>query len=523
MEYSSFLFFTKISQMYRYTAFSLLLLLGGALILSGCDTGLTGSKTENLPPSTNMTIEKINRGDDFRLSSQIQISWWGNDPDGYVVGYEYAINDTSEDAWTFTRRADSTFILPITEGQREDDVLFKVRAVDNEGAKDPIGARLIYPIVNSSPTVSFIETETPPDSLFAISSFGWEYDDPDGLLNIRSTEIAINDTINGWTDIPITAENEGRVFISLEVDNSTTGIKTADVYFGRSYSTGVDDAGNPIQISGIEVGAQNTAYVRSIDAAGAVSKVDTVSWFVKPQRSKVLFLNDIDTNTSIEQQQEHISYLNELGIDPDLWTINTGEPALGTIELSDQFPTVVDPTLRKTLAKWDHIYWVSNSIQRNIVHALDITTEFLENGGTIFVNIPMVSYPALTPQSEIFNFLPVDSIGYFPPGGLENGFVINGDTEVKGPAGPVLLTESRQIAIYPLKPAPGATLLYETDFKATTVTGNITDYDRFEGVGIENPEGNLIYFGIDLTTLGGNDNLADFIEYVCVQRLGFSN
>jgi hypothetical protein len=42
-------------------------------------------------------------------------------------------------------------------------------------------------------------------------------------------------------------------------------------------------------------------------------------------------------------------------------------------------------------------------------------------------------------------------------------------------------------------------------------------------VGIENPEGNVIYLGMDLTTLGGNNNLAEFINYVCIQRLGFSN
>ncbi|HBX65174.1 MAG TPA: hypothetical protein DEG32_03140, partial [Balneolaceae bacterium] len=99
----------------------------------------------------------------------INISWWGNDPDGYVVGYEYAINDTSEGAWTFTERSDSTFILPITEGQETDDVLFKVRAVDDDGERDPDGARLVYPIVNSNPTVSFNANETPPDTLFSIS------------------------------------------------------------------------------------------------------------------------------------------------------------------------------------------------------------------------------------------------------------------------------------------------------------------------------------------------------------------
>ena len=167
------------------------------IIGSSCETGITGDIIENQPPSTFMTIAGIDREDEFRLSSQIRISWWGNDPDGYVAGFEYAINDTSEGAWSFTIRTDSTFILPITEGQTVDDVLFKVRAIDNDGAKDPVGARLQYPIVNSTPSVKFKSNETPADTMFGIASFGWTIDDPDGLLNVRSTQITFNDTLNG--------------------------------------------------------------------------------------------------------------------------------------------------------------------------------------------------------------------------------------------------------------------------------------------------------------------------------------
>jgi hypothetical protein len=508
--------------MYKSRILILAAVVCASIFFSGCDTGLSGTASENQPPTTNLTVERINRGDDFRLSSQINITWWGNDPDGYVVGYEYAINDTSEGAWTFTERSDSTFILPITEGQETDDVLFKVRAVDDDGERDPVGARLVYPIVNSRPTASFNANETPPDTLFSISSFGWRVFDPDGLANIRSTEIAINDTVNGWVDIPLSEQNEGRLFISLEVDNSTTGTKTADVFIGRGYSTAVDESGNPIEISGIEVGASNTAYVRSIDAAGAVSQVDTLTWYVKQQTSRTLFINDFGGAASLEVQNEHLSYLESNNISPDIWLINTGEVAQDKIALSDKFPTVIDPTLKKTLAKWDHIYWISDNIDRNITYALDITTDFFELGGSMFVNIPMKS---IGQDDEIFNFVPVDSIGdYSTASSRSSNFIVNGNTEITSPTGgPELMLESTKTSIYPLKPSAGATILYQTDFQTTTFTGEVVDYTEFEGVGIENPEGNVIYLGMDLTTLGGNNNLAEFINYVCIQRLGFSN
>ena len=504
-----------------FRVYSTAIILCASVLVYGCDTGLTGSENKNQPPTTNLTVENINREDDFRLSSQINISWWGNDPDGYIVGYEYAINDTSEGSWTFTTRSDSTFILPITSGESEDEVLFKVRSVDDDGARDPNGASLVYPIVNSDPTISFNNTEIPPDTLFSISSFGWTVNDPDGLANIASTQIAINDRMNGWVDIPFSEDNEGRVFISLDVDNSSSGTKSADLFLGRSYTTGVDETGNKITIPGIEVGSINTAYIRTIDAAGAVSSIDSTSWYIKEKTSKVLFINDDGSNDSIENQERHLEYLNNNGINPDIWLINTGEVEQDKIALSEQFPQTINPTLVNTLADWDHIYWFSNDIDRNITYALEITSEFFAEGGTMFVTIPM---KGISQTDEIFNFLPVDSIGVLTPG--RSDFLINANTEIsltqqtQSILNPI--TERRLTSVYPLKPISGATSLFETDFKVTTVLGTIQDYTGFESVGIENPEGNLIYFGLDITQLG-EDELTDFIDYVCVQRLGFSN
>ena len=505
------------------TRWALFLLLG-TWFWSACESGgITGEYVANQPPSTFMTIAGIDREEDFRLSSQITISWWGNDPDGYIAGYEYAINDTSEGAWTFTTKTDSTFILPITEGQTIDDVLFKIRAIDNDGAKDPIGARLRYPIINSTPTVAFKTNEMPADTMFGIASFGWSIDDPDGLLNVRSTQIAINDTVNGWVDVPFDQTNEGQIFISLAVDNSSLGAATAQLFLGRSYSSAITGSGDFIFVEGIEVGATNTAYIRTIDAAGAVSQMDQTQWFVKQQTSKVLLLNDIGKSSSISDMNWHLSYLNELGIEPDLWLINTGQPALGTIELSDQFPKVVDPTLKKTLASWDHIYWISDDVDRNIVHALDITSEFFSRGGTMFATIPMKE---VSQEDVIFNFLPVDSIGYFPSGGIETGFVVNRGTEIVSPSdesAPTLQLDGRVVGWLPIKPISGSTLLYEADYRATTLLGFITDYTLMEGVSVQSPEQNLIYFGMDLTKLNGNNNMREFLDYMCVQKLGFKN
>lgn len=498
------------NQFYKIT------LLFAVLVTSvlSCDSSVSGNLNENVPPTTFLTVDKIDREGDFRLSSQISISWWGNDGDGYIVGYEYAINDTMDGDWTFTERTDSTFILPITEGQAEDDVLFKIRAIDNDGDTDPVGARLVFPIVNSSPSISINLTEKPADTLFSVASFGWTINDPDGLKNILTTEVAINDTVNGWTSIPI-PEDENRIFISLEVDNSSVGEKTASVFLGRSYTSAPE-----IEIPGTVVGQRNTFYVRTTDNAGAVSPIDSVSWYTKIQNSRTLFLNDYAGASSFANQAFHLNLLDQNGITPDVWIINDGEVTNEKVALSSAFPLVVDPTLKKTLAKWDHIYWLSNDIDRNITYALDITDEFFENSdASIFVTMPM---KGISQNDEIFSFLPVDSIGVLS--GIQTGFLLNANTDVTSTSAGVtetLLIDSRIVGSYPLKPTSGGTALYETDFRATTLIGANQDYVGDESVAIENAEGNLIYFGLDLMNLDGNNNLNAMINELLIGRLNF--
>jgi hypothetical protein len=494
----------------------LLLFLFSALIYwNGCNETINGELSENQPPSTNLTVERINRGNDFRLSSQIQISWFGNDPDGFVAGFEYAINDTSEGNFTFTTKTDSVFILPITSGQQTDDVLFKVRAVDDKGLADPVGASLVYPIVNSIPQVSINSNQSPPDTLFSVSSFGWNFSDPDGLLNLASTEIAINDTINGWVNIPFTEDDDGQLFISLEVDNSTAGTNDAQVFLGRSYST--------LQVNGenltvpVNVGARNTFYVRAVDAAGSASELDSLSWYIKEQKSNTLFLNDYSGPSSSNRQQFHLNLLQQNGISPDIWIINDGDVSQDKVALSNAFPAVIDPTLIKTLSKWDHIYWISNDLDRNITYAQEILDEFFDNGGTSFINIPMKN---IDEEDPVFNFLPVDSIqtGQFLI--LEDSLVTPTDAAITN----TLRVESGSFAlsgVFPVKGVSGSTSLYQANFVRRTATGGVRAYNDYQFVTIENTEGNVIYFSLDLSNLNGNNNISDMIQEVVIERLGF--
>jgi len=490
-----------------------------SLSISACETSLEGDLSENVPPNTNLTLNEINRSGEQRLSSQINISWWGDDPDGFLSGFEVAIKDTNgSDAWTFTTRNDSTFILPITGGADTADVEVFVRAVDNEGLKDPEPASLVFPIKNSTPEVQMVRNaippekkQVPPDTTFGIASFGWSLSDEDGIENIATTEIALNRPEGEWIEIPA-----GETFITIRAQSFEGNSTGASVFFGSSFRE------TEITLNELRLDSDNRFHVRVTDQAGAVSQQDTVSWFLKRQTSNILFLHDDASNSGDQNVEFHKQQLNDIGLEVDTWNISGGTAERGqSVNLSESFPAVIEPTLQRTLAEWDHIYWLSNSLNRNINFAREITTLFIENGGNIYVNIPMTN---LENDSPLLDFLAIDRQGILPS--LGTGFLIGFNSEIR-PTGnledaPVMKTEQSITGLFPFVPAAGAEALYETDFFVRLVTGESEKFEEFGNVAVKSQEGNLLYFGMDLQDVRGNDNISEVLERLLIDELGFN-
>jgi len=119
------------------TCFVLLLLI---LLLSSCvrdpinADGSKGGSAENggnLPPTTNLFLYPDSAGLDT-VASVLEVHWWGQDPDGWVVGYwlEWDFFDESilnDSIWLTSEH--ETFYLPLDSAFDEFSVT--VRAVDN--------------------------------------------------------------------------------------------------------------------------------------------------------------------------------------------------------------------------------------------------------------------------------------------------------------------------------------------------------------------------------------------------------
>ncbi len=513
--------------MQAYVRLSILFFILGSLLFLSCDSSLDGNRIENQPPRTFLTVDNIAIDEDNRLSSRVDISWWGDDPDGYIVGYEYAIGDTSEGSWNFTTRTDSTFILPISPGEETDDVLFAVRAIDNDDAVDPVGASVVFPLRNSPPTTELNPLELPPDTTYGVFSFGWNISDPDGRATILRTEIAVNDTTNGWTEIPIESEDQENFFVTFVVNDHSQTTADAELYLGRSFrATGET-------LNGFQLNSDNTFYVRTVDRALAQSEVEETTWHLKQQTSNILVLNDYAGSVSQTKLNFHVAELQNLGFDVDVIDISGGTGLQGGIvPLSSAFPRVIQPTLSVALSEWDHIYLFSSGLTRNINYAQEILDRFFSEDGTFFASIPITRDQSRL-DDPLFNFLPISS--FVEVSGSQIGFRIQNNAEIFSMAGGPNLRNTGGIntEIWPFETAGGGTSLYEADLLLRLTGGRLQEYEGTSTISAMNSEGNFVFFGMDLTEVevaaddennGDNetDGLRELLEELLINRLGFT-
>jgi hypothetical protein len=514
----------------------ILFLLLNFLVLS-CDDGIQGSLNENLPPNTSLTVNEINLPEGERLTSQVDISWWGDDPDGYIVGYEYYIGEVSnvsDEDWIFTEQTDSTFVLPIPQGDIDANVQFNIRAIDNNGERDPEPPSLTFPIRNTAPETSFISNETPPDTTYRIVSFGFEAEDPDGNSNLNRIEIALNDTSSAgsWKELSLDVD-----FITLRIDDNSPD-PIADVLLGRSAVE------SDIQFESVNVNGENEFFVRAFDNAEAVSSSSSFSWYVKQQTSKILLLNDYFGFNTEERGELHLSILDSIGIsNVDYIDISDGQALGGTrVPLTNAFPdrSLAQPTINLMLAEWDYIYWISDDLDRNIGYALELTEEFFNQGGKMFINIP-IEY--LGDRNSLFQFLPfqgVELASYSEPGRSPE-FRIRSCSEVKlignSDYTPNLRMDANILPAYPIIPFSESINLFEAEFSLLLANprGN-AEYNGNSVVSTMNPDQSIVYFGFDLDDLAtsqgdcsdpdtGEDlppsDLPGLIEFLTIETLGF--
>lgn len=248
--------------------FVILLCTALAFALSGCDENPPARPKTNQPPETHLFLQPDRQ---LATTQSLQtLHWWGDDPDGRVIGYLYTFAPDPQDItefdstqatdWTFTQAMQKTFSLRFTG---TDSVFrFQISAVDDQNAVDPTPATLDIPVKNSAPEVVFVPSATVPDTTFTAVVFSWTGTDLDGDETIQAYEYVLDDTTAAWVEIP----GKTTFVLLKEQDGITEG--------------------------------EHAFYLRAVDIAGARSETIRMpenpdrTWYVKRPRGRVLVLDD---------------------------------------------------------------------------------------------------------------------------------------------------------------------------------------------------------------------------------------
>ena len=418
-----------------------------SLVLYTCTEDFPDNPIGNLPPDTGLFLYP-----DSSVSqqpSQLKVSWWGDDPDGTVLGY-YIKWQGINYSWSFTTSNDSIFSLPI--GTSDTTYNFLVSAVDEEGNNrydnhivqngidygpepfidkngngtydqgefyydigliDPTPASTLFPIKNTAPVLSWDELSFLPDSSFPVITIKWNASDLDGNESITAIKIALNDTAN---------------FVSLTGNIRLVTLRGINLDSGNPEMEILID-GDPQNIfakslTGLKLDNNNIIYLRAVDLSGAGSDLltlpDTSSkWYVKKPKGDVLIFDGL-TNSSTDFQATQ--FFNQI------FSAMNGGSLAGKFDVFDlansnlPFQTV---TILETLKLFKYVFWYSGSNPK--LDLLNIcTNKFLDYGGKMAFSMTFQDSSAnfSFDLSTLQGFLPIDSVS----GMLSNGFLFAGAT-----------------------------------------------------------------------------------------------
>jgi len=156
----------------------------------GCRDEFATDIDTNRPPDTYLTGFPA---ESTTTVYNVHLYWYGNDVDGVVTGYEYAITDSlplADDtlAYHYTTRTDSIFRIQVSEQAQVLGHRFYIRAIDNEGQVDPEPAWTFFAAADLiAPSARFTRSEA------------WDPESGARMELTRDSDSAAPDTVPaGW-------------------------------------------------------------------------------------------------------------------------------------------------------------------------------------------------------------------------------------------------------------------------------------------------------------------------------------
>ncbi len=578
----------------------LVLAILGATGMWNCSEKHTSQPASNETPATYLWLFPVPDTSLGTGVSRQHLHWWGEDPDGTVRGFlfSYAVFPNTVRAlpvpdtlrYTYLTSNDTIIAFPL-------DTLFRkytvfVRAVDNNftamtgsgsmitsgdavmmgsspfwdknrnglfdgnderlqdlnGAVDPVGAVLTFPIRNTPPTIILGQNPADPtvvlrqpETTYTVATFAWKGADADGDNTLASYRIALNDTSDpsAWLTLA-TRDTIVTLVVPRARSDAATATVTADVYGGRFLGRRLIGT-----LDGLRLDAQNRLFVQAKDVAGEFSQPLTMpsgqdTWYVRKPRARLLLVSDY---IAPDQALAVSTYLNALAAVPGgefavVDRIDIGRGLSPDDKKAGRFgvlvPAFVDPALIYTFLLYDYVVWYTEQFPSLRVAQLSLFT-FIQNGGKVIFSTTFEN--TVDPRGALKDFAPIDSISSVdlsttrppvpPP--------VAGDTRI--PANFIVYADSSDpTSIYP-QLAFNSTPTNHIIFMRPVYRRSDAKYiyrlqpdtrDRYLGspnVAVVDGAGSIVFVGLPLhlldnTTFGNADGLTAFFTKVVTQ--GFS-
>ncbi len=470
----------------------------------------TSKPVGNLPPETHLflhvnqsqrtisdtlgtgqiVVKVYTVGLDTTPSRQI-VRWWGDDPDGAVVGYYYQWDYQTEPV--FSTAEFDTFYVPIRS--QYDEFSFKVWAVDNQGLQDPTPAELRFPVYNTPPTISFrlnsnprvIGNQNVTAHTFPTRTFVWDSHDDDGRETITGIYYALDDT-TAWIQLPGDADQ----------------VTLRDIAPG-----------------------EHRFFVRAQDVSGATSPVisfpdpaesqSPLHWVVKPVAGEILLVNDFAQDQTLYQVQAFYTGILDQLVGTNgysVWEIGSDTTPLINSENALPYSPV---DIEANFSYFKKVIWFAHLGRPNLSGAGLSITRFMKNGGKIFISNGNEERPDTT-----WTFTNIDSVYRLNPGGRLLAGIDVWASFGTGQDEALMLSLGKLVGnrVSALIPGPDADVVYRMQEDSTaTVT---VPYAGSPPVGIRYRigAGECIYFSLPLHYCDGRKNMTKVFRYLLFEEFG---